>query len=89
MSYWIPPILFIAFVVFCMFMRGGQSTNDNEDCSIGTHRMYGQYRVLYNDGYLSQPFMGETAKFYAAHFGGRVVSVNYNGPHKRLPSRAR
>ena len=82
--YWIP-IFFIALLVLTAFLGGGnQGKFDDEDCSLDTHRMNGAYRVLYNDGYLSQPFYANTAKFYAKHFGGRVVSRNYNGPYKKL-----
>ena len=72
-------------VVFILLVCGPDMTNESEDCSIDTHRRFGHYRVLYNDGFLSQPFMRKTAKFYAEHFGGRVVSKNYNGPHRVLP----
>jgi hypothetical protein len=83
MSYWIPPILFVLFIVMCM-CAGGNSQASTEDCSIDTHRINGRYRVLYSDGYLSQPFMAETATFYASHFGGKVVPRNYDqyGKHR-------
>lgn len=84
MGYWIPPILFVLFMVLCMCAGGDRQADDAEDVSIGTHRMYGAYRVLYDDGYLSQPFMVKTASFYASHFGGKVVPLNYDtyGMHR-------
>lgn len=87
MGYWIPPILFVLFIVMCMCAGGAPRRGESEDVSIDTHRQYGNYRVLYDDGFLSQPFMSETAVFYAAHFGGKVVPRDYNhyGPHRVLP----
>jgi hypothetical protein len=79
-------IVFI-FVIAILMSAGTGSGRSNEDYSLDNHRLYGKYRVLYDDGYLSQPFMGKTAKYYAEHFGGRIVSRNYNGPHKTLGSR--
>jgi hypothetical protein len=87
MGYWIPPILFVLFIVMCMCAGGDRQADDAEDCSIDTHRMNGMYRVLYDDGFLSQPFMDKTATFYASHFGGKVVPRSYDqyGPHRVLP----
>jgi len=87
MSYWIPPILFVIFIVLCMCAGGKPTGGNEEDMSCLTHHAYGEYRVLYDDGFLSQPFMGKTATFYASHFGGKVVPRNYDqyGPHRVLP----
>lgn len=49
------------------------------------HRQHGAYRVLYDDGYISQPMLPYTAKSYAERNGGRLVERNYNGPHRILP----
>lgn len=61
---------------------------NEEDYSLDAHREVGRFRVLYNDGFLSQPFMPETARFYAEDFGGKVVPRDYDkyGPHRVLPS---
>ena len=85
-------VIIIVLAVAFMLWLGSKAANEpgdvSEDCSIDTHRIYGEARVLYNDGYLSQPFYAETAKFYAEHFGGQVVPRNYNqrGMY-RIPNR--
>lgn len=73
-------------VLFVLLLVSGALFHDptGEDCSMDTHRRLGKYRVLYSDGYLSQPLMRDTAQFYAAQFGGRVVDVNNDGPYKKL-----
>jgi hypothetical protein len=45
---------------------------DAEHC-IDWHRRNGQYRVLYPDGFFSQPFTWAVACDYQKIFGGRVV----------------
>jgi hypothetical protein len=74
-------MIFLALATACVLF-GGAGQSYNENVSLDTHRVHGRYRVLYNDGFLSQPFMPQIAKFYAEHFGGKVVARNYNGPHR-------
>lgn len=70
----------LAVLIFlCVF---NPPSSNREDYSLDTHRIYGKYRVLYNDGYLSQPFGIQTARDYAKIFGGRVVARDYRGPYK-------
>ena len=78
---------FILVIVMILMFVAESASENNEEYSLGTHRTEGQYRVLYDDGFLSQPFMGKTATFYASHFGGKVVPRNYDqyGPHRVLP----
>ena len=68
-------LIITVVVIFAAFLcLGGLSSVDvKKDVSLDDHRLYGQYRVLYNNGQLSQPFHYETAKFYAEYFGGKVV----------------
>lgn len=66
-------IFWIVVAVIVVLMFAGSNTL-SEDCSIDTHRRYGQWRVLYPDGNVSQPFMRKTAESYARMFNGRVVS---------------
>lgn len=80
---WIYGGLIFLVIVAAFFLAGSPRTS--EDVCIATHRAEGRYRVLYNDGFLSQPFMRQTARDYAKMFGGRVVPRNYNGPHRVLP----
>ena len=82
-------IILAALFVLALWAGGkaaGEPGNEAESYSLDTHRIYGQCRVLYNDGFLSQPFMIQTTKFYASHFGGRVVPRGYDGPHRIPPS---
>lgn len=78
-------IVVLILVVLMSMLGAGSSESSSEDCSLDTHRLKGRFRVLYEDGFLSQPFMIETAKFYAKHFGGTVVSRDYMGPYRILP----
>lgn len=49
------------------------------------HRKYGTHRVLYNDGFYSEPFLYETALAYAKMHGGRVVERDaYPNPAKKV-----
>ncbi len=75
-------LVVVVLIFLILLFAPGRSGENNEDYSLATHASSGSYRVLYTDGYLSQPFMRKTANFYAKHFGGRVVPRNYSGPHR-------
>ena len=71
MTYFVIGILAVLiFLCFC---------GPNSSCggSLDSHRRYGRYRVLYDDGQLSQPFSLGVARDYAKIFGGRVVPRSY------------
>ena len=69
-------ILFLVGLAVASSLDGG-SYEPGEGDSLDRHRMYGNYRVLYNDGKLSQPFGRKTAQDYAEMFGGTVVPKDY------------
>ncbi len=74
MTYFIAVILAILiFLCFC-------GPNSEPTGSLNTHRMYGQHRVLYEDGQLSQPFSLQVARDYAKMFNGKIVPRNYRRP---------
>lgn len=79
-------VVVVVIILIMLFAPEPSSEENNEEYSLDSHRIYGNYRVLYNDGFLSQPFHFKTAKFYAEDFGGKVVPRNYDqyGPHRVL-----
>jgi hypothetical protein len=76
----IPMILVMAFVVIpaAIFLS---KPDDGGEHSMGYNRIHGKYRVLYEDGQVSQPMLHQTAKDYASMFNGKVVPRTYGGRH--------
>lgn len=70
-------ICLFGFLILCCCVESGHTLGSDESESLGTQYCHGQYRVLYPDGQLSQPFNLSTARSYASMFDGQVVSRNF------------
>jgi hypothetical protein len=78
-------IYFLAFVFFCLLVVI-LFIEPEEEASLDYQRIHGKFRVLYSDGWLSQPMNRKTARDYAEMFDGRVVLREYQHPTKTPPT---
>jgi hypothetical protein len=55
------------------FKLSPSAKQDEAEHLMGWHQTYGEWRVRYPDGKISQPFSRQVAEDYAEMFGGEVI----------------